>query len=257
MTYDTDEKLEQFRINGFVVFEDLIAPDKIDRILEAWVPIRDAGILQQGVNPVRGRGRYNVPVPYEPPFLDEDIFEQPALVSFLEQILGHDYVWFKFDSNIPLPGTDYQKWHRDISRTLYPQITTPTYQVGVKFPLCGTCEENGSFEAMPCTQYIGSEVLSDDLNELFGNGANINQPYHSRRINLKKGSLWIHDNRVIHRGTPNRSDKPRDELCMAMSSSWVFSPWQHENIQPHFSRSLWESLSEHAQQVLSRQRIAD
>ena len=35
MTYDTDEKLEQFRINGFVVFEDLIAPDKIDRILEA------------------------------------------------------------------------------------------------------------------------------------------------------------------------------------------------------------------------------
>ena len=123
--YDIDAKLLEFRINGFAVFEDLIPHEKIDRILDAWVPVRDAGIASQGENPSRGWGRYNVPVPYEPPFLDEAIFEHPGLVAFLGEILGEDYVWFVFDSNIPLPGTDYQRWHRDGINSLFPASPPP------------------------------------------------------------------------------------------------------------------------------------
>ena len=52
-------------------------------------------------------------VPFRRPFVDPEIFEHPALVAFLEAVLGKDYVWPHFDSNIPLPGTDYQSWHRD------------------------------------------------------------------------------------------------------------------------------------------------
>ena len=44
---------------------------------------------------------------------------------------------------------------------------------------------------------------------------------------------------------------------MAMSSSWVFSRWQHENTQAHFSRALWDSLSGHARQVLRWQRLGE
>ena len=45
--YDLDQMMEEFRINGFVVFEDLIPHEKIDRILEAWrkppsTPLRSA-----------------------------------------------------------------------------------------------------------------------------------------------------------------------------------------------------------------------
>ena len=35
MPYDVDQLLEEWRINGFVVFEDLIPTDTIDRIREA------------------------------------------------------------------------------------------------------------------------------------------------------------------------------------------------------------------------------
>ena len=257
MAYDIAEKTQQFRINGFVVFEDLIAHETIDRIREAWIPVRDAGIVSQGENPpTRGWGRYNVPVPYKPPFLDEKIFEHPSLVTFLEEILGPDYVWFVFDSNIPMPGTDYQRWHRDGINSLYPEITTPCFQVGVKFPLCDTSEVNGSFEVMPCMQYVG-DLPAENLDDIFGHGTDFKDNFNSRRLNLKKGSLWIHDNRVIHRGTPNHSDLPRDEICMAMSSSWVFSRWQHEHTEQHFSPDLWNSLSDHAKQVLRWQRLEE
>ena len=46
--YDIDQMMEEWQINGFVVFEDLIPAETIDRILEAWIPIRDHDIERQG-----------------------------------------------------------------------------------------------------------------------------------------------------------------------------------------------------------------
>ena len=86
--YDIDQMMEEWRINGFVVFEDLIPTATIDRILEAWIPIRDRDIERQGKYPPRGYHRYNVRVPFERPFVDPEIFEHPALVAFLERVLG-------------------------------------------------------------------------------------------------------------------------------------------------------------------------
>jgi hypothetical protein len=105
--YNTDQLMEEWRINGFVVFEDLIPVATVDRIRAAWLPIRERDVIRQGEQPVRGWGRYNVRVPFERPFVDPAIFEHPALVDFLKKALGPDYVWAHFDSNIPLPGCDY------------------------------------------------------------------------------------------------------------------------------------------------------
>ena len=255
--YDVDRLVMEFRVNGFVVFDGLIGQATLDRIQEAWTPIRDADIERQGPKPVRGRGRYNVRVPFRRPFVDAEIFEHPALVAFLEAVLGKDYVWPHFDSNVPLPGTDYQGWHRDGMSSPFPGIRIPTYQVGVKFPLVETSEENGSFEVVPCSQYVGDDELPAELDELLGRGPNDGATIRSRRLNLKRGALWVHDNRVLHRGTPNRSDHPRDELCMAMNRPWVFNSWQHEFTAGHFPRDLWDSLSDHAREVLRLQRLAE
>ena len=42
--------------------------------------------------------------------IDAEIFEHSALVELLSLILGEDYVWTHYDSNIPLAGSDYQDW---------------------------------------------------------------------------------------------------------------------------------------------------
>ncbi len=194
--YDIDQMMEEWRINGFVVFEDLIPTETVDRILEAWIPVRDRDIERQGKYPPRGYHRYNVRVPFDRPFVDPQIFEHPALVAFLERVLGPDYVWTHFDSNIPLPGTDYQRWHRDGKASLFPGIKTPAFSVGVKFPLVDTNEENGSFEVIPGTQYVGEEGLPANLNDVFGEGLNRRGNYHPVRLNLKKGSLWVQDHAI-------------------------------------------------------------
>ena len=155
--FDIDRLMQEWRINGFVVFEDFIPLETIDRIRQAWVSIRNNGIEKQGQSGNRGGYRYNVRVPFESPFVDEDIFEHPALVDFLERVLGSDYVWSHFDSNIPLPNADYQHWHRDC-QLLFPKLMTPAFQVGVKFPLVDTHEGNGSFEVIPCTQYVSHKL---------------------------------------------------------------------------------------------------
>jgi hypothetical protein len=253
--YDIDQLMQEWRINGFVVFENLISEERIDRIREAWIPVRDADIEQQGEYPSRGYHRYNVRVPFRQPFVDEEIFEHPALVAFLEQVLGPDYVWSHFDSNIPLPGTDYQNWHRDC-QLIFPGVMLPAFQVGVKFPLVDTSEENGSFEVIPCTQYVADEDLQSELENVIGTEVKPSR-YHPIRLNLKKGSLWIQDGRAYHRGTPNPSNDARDELCMAFCRPWVFSQWLHEYTEKHFPRDLWESLSPHAQAVLRWQRVKD
>ena len=256
MIYDLDRHLMEFRINGFTVFADLIPHEKIDRILQAWTPIRDADIELQGEYPPRGWGRYNVRVPFAQPFVDADIFEHPDIVAFFEQILGPDYVWSHYDSNIPLPGTDYQTWHRDGKASPFPGIMTPAFTIGAKFPLVDTSEENGSFEVIPCTQYVPEDYRPPKLDDLLGSGADIDEHFHPIRLDLKKGSLWMHDGRAFHRGTPNRADHPRDELCMGFCQSWVHNGWA-ESSAPHFPRDLWDGLSDHARQVLRWQKVKD
>ena len=161
------------------------------------------------------------------------------------RVLGSGYVRFHFDSNIPLPNADYQHWHRD-SQLLFPKLMTPAFQVH---------EGNGSFEVIPCTQYVADEDLQSELDDVLGPGVNRRTQYHPIRLNLKKGSLWVQDGRAYHRGTPNRSDRPRDELCMAFCRPWVFNNWLHEYTESHLPRKLWDGLSSHAQHVLRWQRV--
>ena len=46
--FDIDRLMQEWRINGFVVFEDFIPLETIDRIRQAWVSIRNNGIEKQG-----------------------------------------------------------------------------------------------------------------------------------------------------------------------------------------------------------------
>ncbi len=261
--YDIEQHLEEWKINGFTVFEDLIPHDVIDRIREAWIPYRDGEIKKH--DPDLLIKCYNFTVPFERPFVDPVIFEHPAIVAFLERVLGPNYVCSGFDSNTPFPGVDYQEWHRD-TPLLFSDLMTPAYNIGVKFPLVDTSEENGSFEVIPSTQYLAGPGLCERevngrknkwFDNVFGKDAERKGRFYPVRLNLKKGSLWVQDGRAFHRGTPNKSDHTRDELCFDFSCPWFNSNWTNAYTEKHMSRDLWDSLSNHARQVMRWKRIID
>eukprot|EP01046_Picozoa_sp_COSAG06_P037554 COSAG06_NODE_4251_length_4429_cov_50.160970_4_plen_221_part_00 len=198
------ELAQEFRISGFCVLRQIIAPETVASIRRSWEPIRDRDIERQGEVPGRGRHRYNVRVPMMAPFVDAEIFEHPKLVALLSQILGEDYVWTHFDSNVPLVGSSFQSWHRDGSPSLpspaFDQIMLPCSCVGVKFPLVDTSPSNGSFEVVPATQHVLDAVLPKaDSAAMDGALSREGSSIFSTRLNLRAGDLWIQDGRCFHR----------------------------------------------------------
>ena len=76
---------------------------------------------------------------------------------------------------------------------------------GIKIPLVNTTEANGSFEVVPGSQYLNefpaeAGMSWDDV--LNAEGRAVDAAFgQTRRLNLKKGSMWVQDPRALHRGT--------------------------------------------------------
>jgi ectoine hydroxylase-related dioxygenase (phytanoyl-CoA dioxygenase family) len=263
--YNTDQLIEEFKINGYIVLEDFISSDVIDRICEAWIPIRDREIERQGDDPNRGLKRYAILIPFEHPFLDPEIFEHPTLVKLFENVLGEDYVCQSYNSNTPFPGSVYQRWHRDVE-LIFPGLMTPTISVAIRIPLVDTTEENGSIEVLPSSHYIADEEVCYKeidgrrgkwFDHVLGEGPNRIGGYYPIRLNVKRGTIWLYDPRLFHRGTPNVSDHSRDELSMGFSRPWFYNDKRRGKSEKNISRALWDSFSDHAQKVMRLKKIVD
>jgi ectoine hydroxylase-related dioxygenase (phytanoyl-CoA dioxygenase family) len=256
-TYDVALKVAEFKINGYTLFENLIPPEKVDRIREAFMPLLEEvrrrgdpvqrGDVRTGLGRLQNVNRYTVEVPWQSPFSDPEIYEHPALLEFLDRYWGTtDYQITLYSSNNPYPGSEYQKWHRD-NALLTPHVGLPIFpHFGVKFPLVDTFEENGSFEILPGTQYLADVELESRYDEIIERG-----DFPKRRLNMRKGTLWIQDPRAVHRGTPNRSDHARPELVIAYSRSWYY-PGTRFSID--LTAEQFEGLSERGKRLLARWR---
>ncbi len=261
--YNCDQLIEEFKINGFIVLEDFISTDKLDRIYEAWIPIRDREIERQGDDPNRGLNRYAILIPFEYPFVDPEIFEHPTLVKLFENVLGDDYICQNYNSNTPFPGSVYQRWHRDVD-LIFPGLMTPTISVALRIPLVDATVENGSIEVLPSSHYIADEEVCYKeidgrrgkwFDHVLGEGPNRKGNYYPIRLNVKRGTVWLYDPRLFHRGTPNVSDHSRDELSMGFSRPWFTNQRMHINAENTIPRSLWDSLSDHARQVMRLKNV--
>ena len=258
--FDLDLKVAELKISGFTAFEGLVAPEKIDRVREAFMPRLDRlkaresheihpkerGEVRTGKGRQQFVNRYTMHVPWEPPFSDPEIYENPVVLAFLERYWGtDDFHVTCYHSNNPYPGSEYQPWHRDI-HLVTPHVGLPICpHFGVKFPLVDTSEENGSFEVMPGTQYLADPDMEKTYDDVLLRGDF--PPAH--RLNLKKGTFWVQDPRTLHRGTPNRSDHARGELVICYSLPW----FRTSTIE--MAKAEYEKLSDRGRAMLSRSSI--
>ncbi|MBM3280489.1 MAG: phytanoyl-CoA dioxygenase family protein [Candidatus Handelsmanbacteria bacterium] len=257
---DLDLKVAELKINGYAVFEGLIPAGTIDSIRAAFTPLleqlrvretqihpTERGEVKTGLGRQQFANRYTLHVPWQPPFAEPAIYEHPGLLAFFERYWGSDDFQITcYHSNNPYPGSQYQPWHRDIG-LLAPGVGLQTCpHFGIKFPLVDTCEENGSFEVLPGSQYLADSGLEGRYDEFLRQG---HFP-STHRLNLKKGTLWIQDPRTLHRGTPNRSDHARPELVLCFSRSWFAVRHPLE-----LSRAEFGKLSERGRKLLARSRV--
>ena len=261
---DYDLKLAEFKINGYVVLDNMIPTDTVDEIRSAFLPLlehvmaretkesrTETGEVRTGLGRLQTAKRYTLTLPWLPPFSDPAIYEHPVILEFLKRYWGtDDFLITCYHSNTPAPGSAYQTWHRDTRIVSdIPHIGLETCPaLGIKFPLLDTSEENGSIEVLPSTQYLADPSLETEYNQILTKG---DFP-SAQRLNLKKGSMWIQDIRTLHRGTPNNSDQPRPELVICFCRSW----WRiSQNVD--VPRAAFDRLSERGKQLLARCNIVD
>ena len=258
-----DQLVDEFDINGFVVLEDLIPTDTIDAIyarckpmmdrVEAWNSKTLHGERSTGQGRVTQKQRFKIIPPFEMPFCDPVITENPLVLELLERVWGTPDIEISgYSSNCPAPGTEYQNWHRD-GMLIAANLTLPMYPtLGLNFSLVDANEENGSTELIPCTHHCSIERLhhipgsetAQSLNEVIERGR-----FPSKmRLNLKRGSAWMADPRLIHRGTPNRSDHTRIMLGVGYTLPWFGGCVRRE--VPEMTQHQFDQLSERGQRLL-------
>ncbi len=214
---------EQAQADGHVVLRDHFPRATLQAWAEAFKPMLEHYLAHNaGAEENRGSQRHYVTLPFRAPFADPAIYEDEAVLTLVEHLVGKDPVMVQLATDTPLLGSDYQDVHRD-TPPLFPEWgqETPAYQLAVNFPLVDVTREMGPFEVARGTHRMAKEQGL----ALIEKGEIALEP-----VLLDLGDVMIRDVRALHRGTPNRTTTPRPMVVIGYSRKWLYRPEVHVRV---------------------------
>jgi ectoine hydroxylase-related dioxygenase (phytanoyl-CoA dioxygenase family) len=231
---------DEVRVTGYTVLEPALPAEQIAAMRLRFDELLEAKQRAEPFN--RGANRFQMYLPWEPPFAEPLFYENEDVLAVVEAVLGPDPALVYFASDTPLPGSDFQRVHSD-TQLLFPEaaFSVPAYGLVLNVPLVDCSEENGSLEFWPGTHLVPRRTELDALWPVLP----------SRRANLKAGSMLLRDLRMWHRGTPNGSDASRPHLALVYVRPW----YRFEQQVPALSQGAFEGLSPRAQRLLRHARV--
>jgi len=224
--------------DGFCVLPGHFERATVGAWREAFAPLLEKHSEREGHVQNRGPGRFYVTLPFREPFSDGRVFEDEDVLGVVMGLVGEDAVMCQLATDTPLLGSEYQDVHRD-APPLFPETgaETPPFQLAVNFPLVDVTAENGPFEVARGTHMLSKE---EGLRRI-ESGETALEP-----ILLGAGDVMIRDVRGLHRGTPNRTARPRPMVVVGYSRRWLFRP----EVSIRVPRDLLPKLSERARFLL-------
>jgi ectoine hydroxylase-related dioxygenase (phytanoyl-CoA dioxygenase family) len=138
--------------------------------------------------------------------------------------------------------------HLDYKRPLFselPNLVLPFYMMVVSFGLTKISAENGPVEVAPGTHKLTREEALAAMEEPM-------LKMHS--ITMDIGDVLIRHPWVLHRGTPNKTDKPRPLVTIRYVRDWYYDSSRATNSIPS---SIWASLSVEQKAMLRFPRCRD
>jgi hypothetical protein len=235
--------VQQIRNNGYILFEGVLPSDFVAKLHTAFMNILETYVAR--TDPNRGANRYQMHIPFAPPFTDTRIVDNPLVVPIMQALLGDDCVCHYFASDTPLPGSEYQDAHSDIY-TLFPDtdVVVPPYSIVLNIPLVDFREDNGPLEIWPGGTHHFVGIANSNV-------AKLASTMHSEHLLMPAGSLLIRDSRMWHRGTPNRSNAPRPNIALIYSRYWLKLRYP----QIAIPQETYEGLSEMAKNLFRLENI--
>ncbi len=235
--------VDQIQANGFTLIEKALPLSLIEAMRVQFDPLIEEHRRACTTN--RGSNRYQMYLPFEPPFSSPLLIEHPVVLAVLRRVLGERFLLNYFASDTPFPGSDYQAIHSD-GEPLFPgtQVSLPCYAVVLNIALVDVTEENGPMEIWAG----GTHSLTAQVNV-----EKAAQKMASQRLTMKAGDILLRDPRAWHRGTPNHGARSRPNIALLYARSW----YRFGLDLPTIRRSQFDSLSESAQSMLRYATLLD
>jgi hypothetical protein len=221
--------IEALRSEGYVVLEGVLATDYVEELFSAYMSALGEKIARLGIAPMRGPdprlekndgvlidfrpeggnhdlNRWNMHLPSCAPFLDDRLVANPFAMDIVDALLGKGCILPILASDTPLARAGFQAVHQD---DVLPRLT-------INVPLVDVHDANAPIEVWPGSHRVrgGDDDFlapvclgADDIRQVL-------RDTPSRRILLPEGSMLLRDQRLLHRGTANRSPAARPMLSV-------------------------------------------
>ena len=241
-TTDLDRLAEELNRDGICVIRGLFDKGLISEWAQAFDTLLQERQNRPGGLAPREQARYYLTLPWIPPFSNPEVFANPVILGVLDRVFAQEYVMVQLGADVPFLGSDYQEVHRDFRPLFSDQVVTPLYALSVNFPLVEVTAENGPFQMAR-----GTHVLPRD--EGLVKVANSEIPMDS--FYMMPGDVTIRTPLALHRGSPNKTCKPRPMVVMGYVMHWLHTPHVDLTLQ----RDYYQSLPEQVRQLLRCQVV--
>lgn len=160
----------------------------------------------------RGPGRFYVTLPWVSPFADPEVFAAPPLLRLLDKVFAQEYALVQLAVDTPVKGSDFQELHRDHRPLFREEFHTPAYALAANFPLCDVTEANGPLQMVPGSHRMAKQVALEKLKR---------GELRIESYPMEAGDLCLRWPYALHRGSPNRTDRPRPMVVMGYVMHWL------------------------------------
>jgi ectoine hydroxylase-related dioxygenase (phytanoyl-CoA dioxygenase family) len=246
------------KVNGYVLFEEVLPQSQVENLNNKYVEMLEPYLekhYEEILNPKNGfndgTNHVRLYLPFQQPFCDESIIAHSFVTDVVDRIIGDDCVLSYFATNTSMPGgKNPQPVHADTHAKYGDRCTVnlPITNLVVNFPLVDVNENNGPMEIWPG----GTHLHPDNwYGSNFINKSKLAEHMHSIKALMPAGSIMIRDDRMWHRGTPNRSDQHRPNIAMVYTAA-TNAP-KEGTIQ--IPQETYDQFSAKAKQLLRNEKI--
>ena len=240
---------EEFDRQGYLIFEKVLAADRVTAIRAALAPFLERGLT--GRNDFEGLKTNRIYALMAKSPLFADLAIHPLALAFAEAELGDSCLLSALLAINLHPGETVQAWHFDDSSIKAPR-PRPAFGISAFWAIDDTTELNGSTEVIPESHLWGEQTVegavkpADFANKNESNADSGGRP-DAVKLVMPSGSLAIAKGTLWHRGGANRSDRPRLIITPQYCAGWVR---QLENMGLAVPAELAAKLPERARELI-------
>lgn len=235
--YDVAEIMGGLYGAGFIGLKNAFSRDFIQKMHEEILSLYEEALQRPGGAVGRGPKRHYVEIHPEDISGFVELVTHPWVTAVCEDILGPDYKIVELGFDVPNPESMDQPWHRDFPA---PEDTIKGRRLNsLAFNLTtvDVYDDMGPFEIAPGTQW---DLPFGFEHEMFPPKNNYSRYQQRAEKKMPKmGDISARSALTIHRGTANRSDKPRPALVLGVDAPGGINAERHDL---QFTRSFYKNL---------------